>query len=133
MAAAKAVADNRSAPRVTVPPMYTVLRAKPAGQKPYCWTGHIYDISASGMRMELDGALTPGTALDLRITLPGTRMLTIEASGKVVRLHDPEPGPARMGISFEKFSSDADRDKLIRYLHRRLHAIEHAHPALRAA
>lgn len=110
--------DARQSPRLKIPPMYSVLRARPQGQKKFCWTGHIYDVSAAGMRFELDSAIEPGIVIDVRATLPGPHHTTINASGHVVRYHDDadEPGPIRMGMIFASFDTPQDRKLLDEYL-----------------
>ena len=114
--------DVRRAPRLTLAAMYTLVHVRPAGTSRYPWAGHIYDISASGMRFELDEALEPGTHVDITATLPGPDHPTITATGRIVRLHgdSDEPGPVRMGMTFERFSHTADRLRLAHYLDRRL-------------
>ena len=114
----QAPADARQSPRLKLPAMYTLVRAKPVGEERYCWTGYIYDISASGMRFELDAALSPGTQLEFRAMLPGADQTTVRALGRVVRQHDElhEPGPVRMGLTFERFAHHTDRRKLWSYL-----------------
>ena len=114
-------AANRSHPRLKLPPMYTLVRAKLAGAAQYRWTGHIYDISASGMRFELDEALEMGETLEVRGMLPGVHHTTFRAIGRVVRLHDDEdeddaPGPVRMGMHFERFETESDARRLSDYL-----------------
>jgi hypothetical protein len=113
--------DARQAPRLALPPMYTLVRVRPRGEERFCWTGHIYDISASGMRFELDEALPPGTEIEVRAMLPGTPHTTFNAAGHVVRRHDdPEDvGPARMGMSFDGFSQGGDQRRLAEYLEAR--------------
>lgn len=131
MSAETVPSDSRTQPRMKLPAMYTVLRAKPLQDKSYCWTGHIYDLSVSGMRFELDNAVQPGTAVCVRATLPGTRHVTIQAQGRIVRIHDDEPGPSRMAMAFEFFPVATDRQKLERYLDRRTQSTDRA--ASRAA
>jgi c-di-GMP-binding flagellar brake protein YcgR len=99
--------------------MYTLLRARPAGQDRYCWTGYIYDISATGMRFELDQALEPGTEIEVRGMLPAGRHTTFRAAGTVVRIHEDEEtrlGPVRMGMRFTSFSREYERERLVDYL-----------------
>ncbi len=117
-------AEARRHPRLKLPAMYTVLRVKPQGQKRYCWTGFIYDISESGMRFELDDAVEPGTKLEVHVTLPGKLTTQFTARGQVVRQHDEanEPGPQRMALHFDHFKTEADRHHLNNYL-------VHAHAA----
>lgn len=116
--------EQRTTPRFKLPPMYTLLRARPEGEHHpdrtlgYAWTGHVYDISSSGMRFELDQAVPAGTRLEVRVMLPGHGHHTFRAVGNVVRLHDDaaEPGPMRMGMTFDRFESDTDQQVLAGYL-----------------
>ena len=110
--------ENRRDSRLKLPPMYTLIRVRVKGSKRCCWAGHIYDISASGMRFELDSPLEPGTTIEARAVLPGKHPTTVGVTGHVVRLHDEsdEQGPARMGMEIDRFTRPADRQRLIRYL-----------------
>ncbi|MEM9882746.1 MAG: PilZ domain-containing protein [Planctomycetota bacterium] len=108
----------RRQPRLKVPAMYSLVRVRPAGADRYLWTGHIYDVSLTGMRFELDTALEPGTAVEVRGILPGQEHVTFRADGTVVRYHDDadEPGPLRMGMAFTRFHSETDETRLTDYL-----------------
>ena len=110
--------DARQARRLKLPPMYTFVRVRLHGHERYCWTGHIYDVSQSGMRFELDEPLEPGTVVDVRALLPGAHHVVINASGQIVRLHDEagEPGPVRMGLSFDRFDAGEDEQRLCDYM-----------------
>ncbi|MEM1109563.1 MAG: PilZ domain-containing protein [Planctomycetota bacterium] len=110
--------EARQQPRLKVPAMYSLVRVRPAGADRYCWTGHIYDVSLSGMRFELDEALAPGTDVEVRGILPGQAHVTFRAAGRIVRYHDdkPEMGPTRMGMAFDHFHSEVDQDRLVDYL-----------------
>ncbi len=110
--------DARHKPRLKLPAMYTLLRARPQGHERYCWTGHIYDVSDSGMRFELDQPLKPGTSIEVRAMLPGSRHIIFNATGHVVRLHDDrdEQGPMRMGMAFDHFVRESDHERLTTYL-----------------
>jgi hypothetical protein len=116
--------ENRSQPRLALAPMYTFVRVRPEGRQRFCWTGHIYDISETGMRFEVDRPIEPGTRLDIQATLPGAPRIDVHATGHVVRLHDDanDPGPIRMGMVFETFSRQADRLRLSDYLETELKA-----------
>ncbi len=97
--------------------MYTLLRVRHIGDQRYRWTGHIYDISESGMRFELDAPLPAGTEVEVRGMLPGTHQTTFHATGRIVRMHDDEEvGPIRMGMTFTSFNHDIDRQRLNIYL-----------------
>ncbi|MEL7089783.1 MAG: PilZ domain-containing protein [Planctomycetota bacterium] len=111
-------AEARGFPRLKVPAMYSLVRVRPAGGDRYLWTGHIYDVSLSGMRFEIDHALEPGTPVEVRGILPGQEHVTFSATGTVVRFHDdsPEPGPTRMGMNFASDHHEADQDRLTDYL-----------------
>lgn len=110
--------ELRRYPRLKLPAMYTLIRVRPKGADRYCWAGHIYDISVSGMRFELDSAVKPGTWVEARATLPGSNPMTVRLSGRVVRLHDEtgEPGPVRMSMSFDRHVRSTDRQRLSKYL-----------------
>ena len=111
-------ADSRRTPRYKMPAMYTLVRVRPKGSERFCWTGYIYDISTSGMRLELDKALAAGTQVDVRAMLPGNPHTTFDAAGHVVRCHDDadDVGPVRMGLNFDKFPHANDRRQLENYL-----------------
>lgn len=111
-------AEARRQPRLKIPAMYSLVRVRPAGADRYCWTGHIYDVSLSGMRFELDEPLQPGTEIEVRGILPGQDQMCFRAAGQIVRFHDDEPeaGPTRMGMTFTQFHSDVDQDRLTGYL-----------------
>ena len=114
----KVAVGPRQHPRLTLPPMYTLVRVRPKGHDRYCWTGHIYDVSEIGMRFEIDHALEPGTAIEVRAMLPGANHIRFNASGHVVRIHDDEaePGPVRMGMVFDSFTRESDHTLLTDYL-----------------
>lgn len=113
------VAEARVAPRLTLPAAYTLVRVKPEGGSRYRWTGHIYDISLSGMRFELDAPLPPGSQIEVRGMLPGMSHTTFRATGRVVRIHDDhdtDGGPTRMAMTFDKFQTSVDQRRLMDYL-----------------
>ncbi len=112
--------EGRAAPRATLPPMYTLLRAKRPGDDKYPWAGHLYDVSMTGMRFELDEALKTGEQLQVRAMLPGHEHVTIRVEGRVARMHEDGPGPVRMGLLIERFLGPHDRRKLTAYLQHRL-------------
>lgn len=124
--------EQRQHPRIKVPAMYTLIRARVVGSNRYNWTGHIYDVSLGGVRFELDAPVAPGTELEIRGMLPGTGHTTFRAVGKVVRIHSDanEHGPCIMGLQFMAFQSPMDRHRLAQYIDTRLSADR---PALRRA
>jgi len=99
--------------------MYTTVKVRPAGDQRYRWSGYVYDISTSGMRFEMDEKPQDNQPLEVHITLPrrgSIRPTTINATGRVVRTHDDEPGPVRMGLQFDAFRSEADKRRLTGYV-----------------
>ena len=120
--------ESRAFPRLKVPAMYSLVRVRPAGARRYDWIGHIYDVSLGGMRFELDESLEPGAHIEVRGILPGADHIAFRASGRVVRIHseEQEPGPIRMGMTFESFQSEVDLARLRNYL-------DHDHPQAMAA
>lgn len=112
------VAETRQQPRLKVSAAYSMLRVRMAGETDYRWNGHIYDVSMSGMRFEIDDALEPGTRVEVRGLLPGQNNAQFSATGRIVRYHDegPEAGPTRMGMVFEEFSTRTDESRLAHYL-----------------
>lgn len=110
--------DTRRDPRVTVSAMYSDVRARRKGARRYAWSGHVYDISRSGMSFEFDEGLEVGTAIEVRLVLPGRGQKPIRLSGRIVRveLDDDEPGPVRMAMSFAAFRSESDARRLDGYL-----------------
>lgn len=115
--------ESRRNPRIAVPAMYSAVSAR-AASGAYL-DGFVYDISSGGMRFELDDAVDSDTPLDCTITLPPVKMqptgdprrpVTFQATGRVVRIHDDEAGPVRMGLQFDDFKTDNDRQTLETYL-----------------
>lgn len=109
---------RRSEPRLKLPAMYTLVRVRLPHEAHYRWTGHIYDISLDGMRFELDEPLEAGTAVEVRVMLPGRRHTLFRAAGSIVRQHDdhPEIAPVRLAMRFEGFGNSVDHYRLANYL-----------------
>jgi len=110
--------DQRQHPRIKVPAMYTLVRARIVGSNKYTWTGHIYDVSLGGLRVELDMPMEVGTQLELRGMLPGCGHTTFRAICRVARIHSDaeERGPVVLGLQFESFQSPMDRQRLAEYI-----------------
>ena len=81
--------------------------------------GHVYDISVSGVRIELDEPLPPGAHVSLHLQLPGAPA-AVEASADVVWCHDDQddPGPRRMALRFVEFSDRGHHKRLVDFLTR---------------
>lgn len=110
--------SRRGEPRLKLPAMYTLVRVRLPADEHYRWTGHIYDISLSGMRFELDESLAAGTQVEARVMLPGHRHTLFRVLGRIVRHHDDHPtiAPVRMAMTFERFHNHIDHYRLANYL-----------------
>lgn len=115
-----APAEHRQFPRASLNAPYTQIHARRLGAKNFNLHGHAYDISAGGMRFELDRAFEAGEMIEVHIELPGMPCPRIAASGQVVRLHDPDdPGPVRMAMAFTTMATPRDRFLLDSYVRHR--------------
>ncbi len=102
--------DKREFPRRPLPLGYSEVRVRRSGKQRFTLAGHAYDISAGGVRFELDRELTDGEEVDIRVVLPGDKPHQVQAHGAVVRFHDPgEAGPIRMAVSFSDMAEPIDR------------------------
>jgi hypothetical protein len=65
--------------------------------------GHAYDISETGVRIELDEALPLGSRVNVSVNLPWAGP-QVHANAKVVWVNDAEddPGPRRMALQFHR-------------------------------
>ncbi len=106
--------NRRAHKRFRPLPMYTTVTASRGASQ---LDGHVYDISESGVRIELDEPLTPGESVGLRFRLPGAHF-RVEASASVVWVADVEddPGPRRIALRFIEFPDRTNLDRLISYL-----------------
>lgn len=108
---------GRQHDRLRLPTGYTAVHVKRHGRALH---GHAYDISMSGVRIELDQPLHFGEHVDLDLELPGAEGTTVHAQGMCVRFHDDEEtGPVRMGIHFDRLTSSADFLALKHYVEMR--------------
>ena len=92
--------NRRQFERFALPAMYTAVEAIRTSQpdaQPL--TGHAYDVSEGGARVELDEALSKGETVHLRLNLPA-QVAEIEANASVVWVNaeDDDPGPRRMAL-----------------------------------
>jgi uncharacterized protein (TIGR02266 family) len=108
--------ERRVHDRFSLSPMYTSVSARSGGE-PSALTGHIYDISRGGLRIELDEPLAPGTDLALDLSLPGEGG-ELHARACVVWVGEPDddPGPRRMALRFTGFGDPRDEERLSTYL-----------------
>ncbi|MFK7960417.1 MAG: PilZ domain-containing protein [Phycisphaerales bacterium] len=136
--------DRRTHQRRSVPAMYSSVEVKAIGATPTgnesgidsdagaaavanddlistivgpAVSGHVYDVSLGGARLELDGGLADGLQIDVQMHLPAERE-AVHVSAVVVRVFDVEddPGARRVAVRFEAFDAPADEARLRRYL-----------------
>jgi c-di-GMP-binding flagellar brake protein YcgR len=110
--------NRRQHERFKLQAMYTAVVARPKSDVAATqMCGHAYDISAGGVRIELNEPLEIGESADLQMSLPAGHK-RISASADVVWTNDEEedPGPCRMALRFTQFQTPADRNCLLRWL-----------------
>ncbi len=113
--------NRRRHERFVLPPMYsaaTVRRVvRGAGMTMQVLEGHAYDISESGIRLELDEPLAVGEEVRVTVELPGNGG-TIAAWAEVVRVYDEidDPGARRMALHVREFASPADHARLLAHI-----------------
>jgi hypothetical protein len=104
-------------------PMYTpvAVRLLDSEDDKFDIEGHAYDISAGGVRFEVDRALKPGTRIAMQITLPtaGDEDVgpgrSVYVFANVVWIEDEdEPGPVRTAAVFNHFARVGDKERLLR-------------------
>ncbi len=89
-------------------------------------TGHAYDISEGGLRVELDGRLEIGEHVNLTLILPGYSDHDLDGvihlGCETVWLNDEidDPIMPRTALRIVKYLSDDSRDRLLRFLGSRL-------------
>lgn len=116
--------DRRIYARYALPAMYTAVAIRPGHSDAFLYEGHAYDLSLGGVRFELDEPLPPGTAVGVRIDLPGVTPFggladarPVYALANIVWLEDEDqPGPYRMAAVFTRFALPGDKERLERAL-----------------
>lgn len=117
--------ERRQHQRYVLPSMYTRVDIRPLDQEQFAWSGHAYDISEGGMRFELDYPIEPGSAVAVRLTLPGQESLRfsqrrpVYAFANVVWINEDDVednGPVRMACVFSRFVMPGDQERLMERL-----------------
>jgi Tfp pilus assembly protein PilZ len=82
-------------------------------------SGHAYDISEGGIRLELDAALEAGDAVDVLVGLPG-HAEQVSVAGHVAWVDEDEGhlSPRRMAVQFDAFGTPDDHRRLCAFLGR---------------
>lgn len=115
--------NRREHERLRLRPMYTSVIVEPQPGDPCdepSLLGHAYDVSASGIRIELDEPLNVGQTVKVHVDLTGGGFESEEvlADAKVVWVNDEQddPGPRRMALRFMDFHSPRHQTRLARFL-----------------
>lgn len=111
--------NRRSAERFLLQTAVVRVVVDAHGSEPHTkglFEGHAYDLSDSGIRLELDSALPVGTPVGIELHMPGLGS-AIQLVGRVARVFDEidDPGPRRMGVNVVgRTPSDTQRfDRLL--------------------
>ncbi len=113
--------ERRQHERFTLPVMYSpVLVTRIRDGAMHSCEGHAYDISAGGLRLELDESLEKGEIVNVELTLPvhlSDEPGTLHFLGRTAWTNDrdDDPGPVRSAIEIVRFYDDG-REKLVRML-----------------
>jgi c-di-GMP-binding flagellar brake protein YcgR len=106
--------DRRKYCRVSVQPMYTAVMLRVLNQRREPLEGHALDVSQSGISVEVDSPIAPGTAVTVEMTIAGMGQMrgrqwpTFAAAAEVVRdatQEDFPQGPYRVGLRFMRMST----------------------------
>jgi hypothetical protein len=117
--------DRRRHPRFAVNPGYTPVRLRRLSEDSFIHSGHVYDISESGVCFEMDLPIDPGTPVALEIALPDSPGVlhtndgpgrAVYMIGNVIWCEVDEPGPARMALAVTRYARAGDRERLVRRL-----------------
>ena len=109
--------NRREHERMRLNHMYTSVIVEPKFTIRHSMLGHAYDISDSGIRIELDEPLEVGQSVTLHLDLPGAGD-DILADADVAWVNDEhdDPGPRRMALRFTQFHSPRDHRRLTNFL-----------------
>lgn len=118
MSASSNTFDRRQHARFTMPHQYTSVTVHRGGSMAMdALEGHVYDISESGIRLELDDPLDVGSIVTFQVQLPlGSGTVTGSASVVWVNDADDDPGPRRCALHIREFLSATDHARLVSYL-----------------
>jgi hypothetical protein len=95
--------------------MYTPVLVDTGGGPEQIRDGHCYDVSEGGVQFELDEPIELGTAVEIKLELPGQiddPARTVRAFANIVWIDASEPGPVRMAAAFSRFAHASDRERL---------------------
>ena len=107
--------QRREHPRVSLP---CSVRYRPTGERRAAWSlGVMTNLSATGLRLTSEQPLEPGTALEIRISLP-SRQSPYQFDGQVMWERERVAGSMDYGVVFLDPTPDqrAELDELVRFL-----------------
>lgn len=116
---ANQMADRRQHTRFALRPMFNAVSIfvddESTGGMPL--TGHVYDISESGFRAELDEAVKPNTTVSFILDLHGTDETICGRARIIWGYFDPiEPRTRRLALQIIDLTSEHDRSRLLNWL-----------------
>ena len=118
-------AERRRHPRYAVETAYTAALIRRQSEDRFTREAHVVDISESGIRVEADFAIEPGTPVAIQVMLPGTPISpehidgpgqAVFALGNVVWCDVDTPGPCPIAIAITRYARDTDLPRLMRRL-----------------
>jgi c-di-GMP-binding flagellar brake protein YcgR len=116
--------DRRKKPRTAVPPMYSMVSVRVLNKRQKPLEGHALNVSESGLAIELDDPVPPGTPVTVEFSVSGLgreraqSWPTFAATAEVVRNQDDEDfpqGPYQMGLRFVRITTMAQA-QIARYI-----------------
>lgn len=114
--------ERRQFERFSLPAMFTTVHVTRVVDGAMCvLDGHAYDISAGGIRVELDDRLELGEMVNVELTLPlhlADEPSHVTFLGRAVWSNDTDddPGPVRSAIEIFRFFDQEGRDRLLALL-----------------
>lgn len=111
--------DRRRVERYLVPSAITPVALRPLDVTDFILEGHAINLSEAGVLIELDRPLDPGTAVALRLHLPGMAHdagpgRAVFLIGRVIwaRLDEDRLGPSRLAVAFTRWTRQGDLERL---------------------
>ena len=108
------IRERRKRPRTMVPPMYSVVVLRVLNKRQEPLEGHALDISESGLAVQIDELVPPGSPVTVEFSLAGLgreraqSWPTFVATAEVVRNQDVEEfpnGPYHTALRFVRIPS----------------------------
>lgn len=112
------IINRRQHVRFVMPHQYTAVTVHNSSDMSTAGLdGHVYDMSESGIRLELDEALEVGAQVIFQVQLPmGYGPVTGTAVVVWINDADDDPGPRRCALHIRDYLTPADHARLVGYL-----------------